>query len=291
VLTAAITTGVMIEQLPRPFPTVDVAVPAYFERLRAEQDAGVLLEVPIPADPSIYPKRMLYQTIHQKPVFGGYLSRSLPPLAFDRFPGFAEFKQLSLDADVIAKTSGNARASLATFGAGRVVIEKRLLKEDELGHARMVGESLLGPPVYEDAQILAYDVRPEPRTSALWLGEGWSYLERLEQGDRRDRWRWMSERARFGVAAPSRGFVRLRLTAHAFDETRRLRIARDGVELTTIAVGLGIRRYETPPFELTAGVHYLDVESLDGAKSPGNDPRRLSVAIHEVVLESVEFGQ
>jgi hypothetical protein len=56
----------------------------------------------MPDDPAVFPRRMLWQTVHGRPVFGGYLSRSLPPLRFDAVPGFAQFKNaISAIDDVV----------------------------------------------------------------------------------------------------------------------------------------------------------------------------------------------
>ena len=287
-LTAAVLCAlIMLENVPVPFPIVDAAAPQYFNRLAGERDAGTVLEVPIPADPSAYPERMLYQTVHRQRVFGGYLSRSLPPLNVAVLPGFADFKRLTPAPDVIVDEVSNARAVLAIFGAGRVVIEKGLLKEPDVARARAVADALLGAAYHDDAEIVAYRVIAPGDSPALWLVEGWSYLEHLDHDGKQDRWRWISERARVAVAALKQTRVRLRLTAHAFNESRRIRISLAGSELTTIAVGLSLKRFETPPFELNERVQDLEIESLDGAESPGVDPRRLSIAVHSIALDRI----
>jgi hypothetical protein len=71
-----------------PYPLAAVRIPAVYDHLTGPA-SGVVLEAPIPDWPAQLPQRMLYQTRHGHPVFGGYLSRSLPPQPFETLPGFA----------------------------------------------------------------------------------------------------------------------------------------------------------------------------------------------------------
>jgi hypothetical protein len=80
-ITATLVLAVLIpaEHAIMPLPVADAGAPAFYERLRDEPGRGGVLEVPIPDDLAAFPQRMLYQTIHEKPVYGGYLARGLPP--------------------------------------------------------------------------------------------------------------------------------------------------------------------------------------------------------------------
>lgn len=59
-----------------------------------------------------------------------------------------------------------------------------------------------------------------------------------------------------------------------------------GVGVLTIAETIGV--YRTPAFRLPAGATFMDLESTDGAQSPGADPRRLSIALFELTLEELD---
>ena len=99
-----------------PLPLADARSPDFYTRLRDEPGRAGVLEVPIPDDPSVFPQRMLYQTVHAKPTYGGYLARGLPPLAFDGVPGFSQFKtQRTTIDDVVAYDA----MSLAALSAER----------------------------------------------------------------------------------------------------------------------------------------------------------------------------
>jgi hypothetical protein len=295
----ALTAAILLENAVTPLPLTDVQVPAYFERLAPETGRGGILEVPIPDDPSVFPRRMLWQTVHQQPVFGGYLSRSLPPLAFDAVPGFAQLKTLSgsLD-DVVSYDAGQlpaiSRAILSAYGAARIVVETRLMPPADGLRARTILDSLLGPSArdYEDADIISYAVpRASPPAAAMWLDTGWSYVERLPGHDRDARplrWRWMGDRARFGVMAAEPAQVRLRLIAQALGPSRRLRVQLGGMEIVTLSITDHRATYETPAFHMPSGAAFVDVTSLDGAASPGADPRRLSVALYAAELVNAD---
>jgi hypothetical protein len=60
----------------------------------------------------------------------------------------------------------------------------------------------------------------------------------------------------------------------------------NGADVATLLVTTKNELHQTPVFEMNSGVQFVELESLDGAHSPGSDPRRLSVALFRVDLES-----
>jgi hypothetical protein len=282
-----------------PMPLADLRVPPFYDRLAREPVRAGVIEVPIPDDPAVFPQRMLWQTVHGQPVFGGYLSRSLPPLAFDAVPGFAQFKNSSSTIDDVVRYDARelpaiSRSVLDAYGAGHLVIEKGLMDPAETERAMNAADALFGPTarVFDDAFVAAYAIpRGAPRQQALWLDTGWSYLERAaepDRGHRTLRWRWMSDRARLGimVAAPAR--VRLRLSALAFGTMRRLQLRTRGSEIATWAIQRDRSDFEPPAFDVPAGTSFVELTSLDGAATAGADPRRLGIAVYDAELIRLE---
>jgi hypothetical protein len=278
-----------------PMPLADLRVSPFFDRLAREPIRAGVIEVPIPDDPSIFPRRMLSQTVHGQPVFGGYLSRSLPPLAFEAVPGFAQFKNPSSTIDDVVRYDDRelpavSRAVLDAYGAGHLVIEKHVAAAAEEERTMNVADALFGRAarVFEDTFLAAYAIpRGAPLQQAMWLDTGWSYLERLAEPDREQRtlrWRWMSERARIGImsAAPAR--VRVRVTAQAFGKVRRLQLRIGGSEIATWAVQRDRSDFETPAFAVPVGTSFIELTSLDEAAPAGADPRRLSIAVYDAEL-------
>jgi hypothetical protein len=289
-VTVALVAALLFEQAVWPLPLAGLQVPPYFERLAREPGRGAILEVPIPDDPALFPRRMLWQTAHGRPVFGGYLSRSLPPLPFDAVPGFAQFKHPGGAIDDVVRYDERelpaiSRAVLNAYGASQLVIEKRLMPPAEGARVLQVADALLGRAAraFDDPTIAAYVISADTALPhALWLDTGWSYVERLDQRGRDQRtlrWRWMGERARIAIAAPVPSTVRLRLTAQAFDRPRRLELRSGDVVIATWTIPRDRVDAETPEFAVPAGASFVELISLDGAAQAGADPRHLSVAL------------
>jgi hypothetical protein len=273
-----------------------VEVPPAFNRIAAGQTQGAVLEVPIADDPAQYPRRMLYQTAHRRPIYGGYVARGRPPLALDAVPGFSQLKSGRDEiVDVIEYDQSTlptiSRAVLSAYGADFVVIEKTLLSAGAAEHARELTARILGvPPVEQDAFTITFKTpaaSAAPRLPAMWLDTGWSYLESAV-GPRDGgvlRWRWMAGEARLGLVSPSARSIRLRWTGRAFARSRRLALSLNGVDLATVVVSSERGDYRTPWFDVPAGVSFIEVRSLDGTDTPGVDPRRLSVAWYRAAVE------
>ncbi|HEV2125707.1 MAG TPA: hypothetical protein VGW38_23380 [Chloroflexota bacterium] len=287
----------LLENLSTPYPSTVVATPPLYAELARDYRRVALLEVPVPDDPSVYPRRMLYQTEHGKPSYGGYLSRGLPPLLFDGLPGFAQFKTLAPELDDIVRYDPHefaavSRFVLNLFNAGYIVIDKVLLDAAQLDRARQVATSLFDDtaPVYEDELTLAYAVptAPAPRVGFIFPERGWYGLERLQPGmpaDHPPRWRWMPEQAQLGLFSPEEGRWHLQLRAWSFARPRRLEIVLDATPLATLEVQPQPAIYQTPTFVIPAGRHAIRLRSLDGADRPATEDRRLlSVAIAELKL-------
>ncbi len=74
---------ISFEYLAIPFPMFKTQIPAVYEKIKNENDRGVILEIPLiwqdgfrmvggNESQAIY---MYYQTYHQRPIFGGYVAR------------------------------------------------------------------------------------------------------------------------------------------------------------------------------------------------------------------------
>ena len=275
-------------------PVSQVRVPPFYETLGRDQVLGALLEVPIPDDPAEFPRRMLYQTRHQQPVHGGYVSRGLPPFQFDAMPGFAQFKTLTDQIDDIVHYQADEleAVSLAVFdvyGTRHLVIDKTQMEVPDAERARQIADRLFGDRfrAFEDADRVAYHVRP-PHSSAppsIWLDTGWSYLEREPAPDGRLlKWRWMGRRARVAAIAGEPVKARLRFSARALQQARTLRLTVGATPLTVLEISPVRATYETSRFDLRQGVSFIELVS-DAVSRPGtSDPRLLSVAVFELTL-------
>jgi len=291
---AGLVVAAIVDSAVVPLPLAWPQVPEYFRALGNREAPGALLEVPIPDDPAVYPARMLYQTVHRRPIFGGALSRGLPPLPFDALPGFSQLKNLERTVDDVgeydrATLPALSRAVLNVYGTSHVVVEKWLMEAAAVDQARRISEEMLGAPAYEDDKTLVFEVgaaRRFPRAAA-WLDHGWSYREGGADGGAPQHWHWMGPRARLGLGAPTATSARLRFSAQAFRQPRRIQLMMGGTVLDVVSFGVQRADYETATFRVADGLSFLDLVSLDGAESPGADPRRLSVALFGLQLVEV----
>jgi hypothetical protein len=299
-MAASIATAlVLLENAILPLPLGSLDVPRYYERLHAAEFSGGVLEVPIADDPAVYPQRMLYQTVHEHPVFGGYLARGLPPLAFDGVPGFSQLKTRSRDLNDIvsydrSQMAAIGRALLHAYDVGVIVIDKHLLNGEEVEQERGIASELTGSaaPDYEDRDVVAF--RPaapvDVRAPFVWLDTGWSYLEQLAGQDAEGkpiRWRWMGDRARLGIFAPTATSIKLKLVAQAFGGDRDVRLSIGSTPAATLRIGWRDEStYDTPPITVPQGVNFLELASVQPARSPNDDDRRrLSIALFRVEIE------
>jgi hypothetical protein len=288
---------VVFDGLAVPFPTVRVHVPAAYGWLASRcatspPGEAAILELPIPDDPFAHRERMLYQTVHGCAVFGGALSRGLPPLPFPAVPGFAQLRSLTDGIDDVVRydSASLGDLSLAALGAYRtryIVLDKRVSTAEAVAATRRAWAPIAGtaPAVFEDRDTVVYAVPqgPPPSGPALWLDRGWSYLERAadESGER---WRWMGRESTLRVSAPDAGDYALTVKARALDRPRRVAVSLDGSDVGTVVIARDPATSASVILPLTPGIHEVDLRSLDGADVSGRDPRLLSIALFEAAL-------
>jgi hypothetical protein len=81
VLLAAVAAVMFVELLPAPRPLYSAAIPRFYQRVAAHQDEARMLELPVgirdgtSSVGSFSALSQFFQTVHGKPLIGGYLSR------------------------------------------------------------------------------------------------------------------------------------------------------------------------------------------------------------------------
>jgi hypothetical protein len=151
------------ELCPAPYPLLFWAVPAGLTQLATlPADAGVF-HVPIrPYDST----NLRFQLVHGHPILGGYVSR---PPAYPLFEGVPLFTQLKVHQDIFDPCApaleGLGPGLFAYFKTGALVLDKDLLSPArQVFDRRLAQRAGLGPPVYEDAQLVIY--RPPAAAAA-----------------------------------------------------------------------------------------------------------------------------
>ncbi|MDQ2807385.1 MAG: hypothetical protein M3Z04_10820, partial [Chloroflexota bacterium] len=280
--------------------TRPVVLPPGAAALAADPQPGPVLELPfVQVRVAPLAKRMLYQTVHGRPILAGYISRTVENRnALPCSPLYRFTKPLEIGAtDIVTpSTAAQPLAVLHSLGIGTIARYSHydveggpLLPPDEArAIGALIGEVAAGAPFYGDDLVTLYHVRPGPplTTPSLQTGDGWAALE----SNGGQPFRWMAgASATLCVYAPAP--VRLALTGEATSlaRPRTLIVQQDGQAVYHVAVPNGdFARLHTPLLTLPAGSSELRLTVPEGADLAGpSDPRRLSIGLRgiSVVLD------
>ena len=273
--------ALLTEHYPAPYPQVVVVEPPFYRQLAASAEQGAVLELPF----ALTRSTSLYnQTIHGRPIIGGYLSRPLayPILALPPLGGPAP----ESEADDIVAMSSEGVGEWVLHGARvRWVVVLRELADRATGE--FVARYVEPKPIYEDAQMTVY--RPKaPGAPRFYLRptEGWHRPEDLADGRRM---RWMPGSGAFDTwslaDAPQDGT--LSFEAWSFHQPRRLVALVNGQQVGEWLVSAP-QRYEVP-LTLMPGQHSIELRALDPPERPaqtvgGEDTRLIAVGVTGVEL-------
>jgi hypothetical protein len=279
--------GLLVEHLAVPYPLTPVGAPAFYHRLALDAEAGTVLELPFVRDRS---RALFHQTVHGRPIVGGYLSR---PLAYPllALPPFREAPDRGRRPEIIAgETPPELGAWVLAHAGVRWIVVLLDERRFDWGQVRPFLDRYAEPaPLYQDERTAVYrPLPPGAPASHLELGEGWHDLETLADG--RTRSRWFAARATFTAwtfgAEP--WTYRLRFDAASFHRPRRLEVAVEGRVLGRWTVD-GAQRFDIP-LTLGSGPHRIELRALDSPDRPAGvggaptDTRPLAFGISGVEL-------
>jgi hypothetical protein len=235
---------------------------------------------------------MLFQTVHGRPISGGYHSRRYPQPQFG-LPVLRDLAAGRLGGDIAAEPGGWP-AALRTLGYRYIIGYKqqplgpRNLQPDEVGPFRALVSAGLGVerPDYEDDLLIAYRVPDAPPQPVIGVREGWGAPEL--NGGRPER--WLEQAGQLGLAVPVAGRYRLSWSALPAGGARTLEV-RVGDRMFVIPLAPGARRYELL-LDLPAGISRLELRSREPATTGdalerNGDLRPISVRFAEIKLEAL----
>ena len=196
---------VFLEFFPGPRPMADTAVPAFYQQIAKEGNWNdfAVLESPDSSNASIISKAMYYQTVHQHPMVGGYLSRE-PDYPFQNYPGIRDLLQLDFcpsakqclyQRDILDRSSlHNTLGLLQYYKIRYVIVHPGLLKsQDSQFNANEMLHAVFGKaasPVYQDQEIQVWKAQafiesgsaPEAAKILPQLAEGWDNRQDTANG-------------------------------------------------------------------------------------------------------------
>lgn len=264
------------ELAPRPWPSLPANIPPYYAELAGRP--GALLEVP-PAHYK-YSLPQLAQTVHGRPIFGGYLAR--PPV-YDlpnEAPALRALWQMRLpDGPPLIDGMTDPLVPLNYYGVGDVVVRWDQIAPDRRPEvAAILEQSLPGvAPEYADGAISVYHVPPAaPRPFAGLIGPGWHPAE----SDGARSWRWMRDTGTILLVNPTAAPLplTLRLRAQGYRGPRDVGMSFDGADAGVWSVGAGetdiaLRLWLAP------GAHRLALRARADPEAVADSGRVLSIAL------------
>ncbi len=290
VLVAA--TLILLEYWPSPIVTRTPAVPPYLAALPPGD--GALVEFPFHPDVTYRDaERMLFQTVHGRPISGGYHSRAYPQPQLG-LPALRDLRAGSLHSDIVID-EGNWASALRTLGYSHIIGYKQqplgplnLGPEDEAPFRALVEAGLgVAGPSYEDDWLIAYEIPEAPPAPILQLRDGWGPVEQDTSGAQPLRYRWLPEAAELGLFAPSPGAYTLSFTAMPAGGPRTLRVTHPGGQFE-LPLASGSRRYslllQLPAGRTILGLSTVEQPTTGDAIAGNGDTRPISARFSRLQL-------
>jgi hypothetical protein len=281
---------ILLDYAVMPYPITPAGVPAFYHELAQDNRDYALLELPLqqPASPWYYTKWMLYQTVHGKDSFRGYISRGDPLFNFGGAPFLRQLAGLGERDITYDDWRPLVAAVLSHFRVGYVVLERsRLEGQEEWDRIRQLVQEVLGVdrPAYADAELEAYPVQWETEAGFMFLGNGWHEVEEQSWGP----FRWMEQdRSEVYVVSPEAQRMVLSFQAASFLRPRRLEIVQNGQTIGSLEISTALQPYSFT-LVLPAGETRLELRA-DGYDIPrevgaGDDTRAVSVGFSEMRVQ------
>lgn len=275
----------LAEHVAVPYPLTAVVPAPFYRQLAAAREAGAVLELPLVMTRAT----SLYgQTVHGRPIVGGYLSRQLPyPLL--ALPPFDDpTGNDPTDRDIVPPPAAEVGGwGLRLAGVRWIVV---LLDDPKLNRREIdafLARYAEPTPLYRDARMAAYrPLATGPPAFFLRTDVGWHQPETL--ADKRPM-RWLPQEATLDAwsLADIAQTGTLRFEAWSFNQPRRLALRVDGQTVGEWLVAEP-RRFAVP-LTLTPGQHRIEFRSLDPPERPartvgGDDTRLVAIGVTAIEL-------
>jgi hypothetical protein len=271
------------ELTPRPWPILSASIHPYYKQLAGRP--GALLEVP-PARYK-YSLPQLAQTVHGRPIFGGYLARPPVYVMPKEAPALSALWRMRLaEGPPLIEGMTDPLVALNYYGVGDVLVRWDQIAIDRRPEVlAILNQSLLGlKPEYTDAKISVYHlptVTPQP--FAGLIGPGWHPTE----GDGVRSWRWMRDTGTILLVNPTNAPLRLTLSlrAQGYRGSRDVSLSFDGADAGIWQVGRGETDIAMHLW-LTPGAHRLILQARAEPEVVADSGRVLSIALLEARIRT-----
>jgi len=288
---------IVFEFMVAPFPTSFVDKPSFYKKISKEEDRFALLEIPrLDYDAEV--KFMYYQTIHGKPIVGGYYARfprnvfyfqTKTPLIREALPDQLKGSKM----DILNQNLSEIGESILNYYKLRyVVIHKTYLSEEEIHSIKSLLDSVFKrePIIYEDEGLMVYEVKKDLINQFMILGDHWHNLE-LHDGVPS---RWISNNATMLIYSPNEKVAILNFRIMSFYRPRDLKVYLNEEPILNRKIpmdSLEIKMY----MRLRMGENTIRFYTPDGCQRPcdvpeleNKDIRCLSFLFQNITLAEIK---
>jgi hypothetical protein len=268
--------------------------PTYFQEIGKDSDRSYgLLELPITSHYTRDSRRMFFQTIHQHPIAGGYVSRRVIQLYEGTEPigTFFNFPPQKPEA-IFAATPQPQLKLLQLYNLRYVVLyrDEGLFSQEDIKGLEEYLKGLIGAAVFDDGRTAIFHVpsATDIQTALLATSGGGYEVQKLPDGRA---YRWVEKQLEIQIVTSKAGEVQLDLQAWSLAAGNHLEITLNGLTQP----GLNLTQTPQPQavkLNLKTGSNLLRFTSLLPAafpqelQMPFSDTRRLAFAIGDLSLRS-----
>jgi hypothetical protein len=287
---------VAVELLGIPRAITSTAIGPAYNFVAASPESGAVMELPYELWQG---KPQYYQSLHERPVLGGYTSRHFPYPFIESAPGVSQlaagFPETLSAVDIVSPSVAlTARASLDYYGVRYIVVHRADLATGRFGRLEsLLAELFPGGPAYQDSDTGVYitphgDIADIALDSLplVGLGRGWHEVE--ENPTKRwtgsdpgngDAFVWL------GIRPAATGHYTLTLDTFAYGAPKHLTVVLNGKALQRFEIGLAPQTVVVDLGVLSAGDYSLVLQVDEPATSPPGDRRLLSLGVTRLQVD------
>jgi hypothetical protein len=289
---------VIFEFMVIPYQTAKVTVPEFYKQFASDKEDNAIMEVPFKQDVYVFSVSdyMYYQTIHEKRLVGGYLSRT-PKYASDfveNTPIVSDYWNLHPTSDILNQDLAKIGSSLLDYYNIRyVIIHKQELNQTELAYIENLSKNIFNDsPFYDDGEIEAYKVKKiQNHVVYMVCGSNFYAAENWGGGNI---WRWMDNDAELIVVNTNEEDIstNLSFSVISFAKLRNLEVRVNNVTVQNMSVAPGWSEENVviPDITLHTNKNIIEFHTLEEPVIIDNvlhngDTRRVGLALSNVSLE------
>ena len=166
-----------------PFPVTPINKPAFYKEISQDKDNYALLEIPATLNYSAGDNILYYQTIHKKPIVGGWADR-FPSKARDfeiNTPVINELTYLQpFNADILNQDINQIGTSIFNYyNISYIILHTNYINKRNRFAETIIGNTLdtERKVIYFNDSMIAYHIKKEPTMPFMNLKDNWYGLE------------------------------------------------------------------------------------------------------------------